>query len=231
VATEALLLKRTAYGESDLVLGLFTERLGRVSALARGAKRSSRRFGGSLEPMHGLWLRLDERPTSELLVLTEARLSTPRLRLVAELDRLEAAGRALGWVRRAAPPRSPESELWQLTRELLDRLDAAQIDVKMELAAFGLRLLAVCGWGLELERCVRCGRSCEKTQRAMVAPERGGLVCRQCGGARRLLDPDLRQRLVLVSGGARDVLLPGDLELGLELAEQALAAHAGIERP
>jgi DNA repair protein RecO (recombination protein O) len=228
--SEALLLKKSSYGESDLVLALFTERLGRVSALARGAKRSSRRFGGTLEPMHGLSVRLDERASSELLFLVESRISVPRSRLVGDLDRLEAAGRGLSWIRRAAPARSPEPELWRLTVALLDRLDRGVLEAKAELSLFGLRLLVATGWGLELERCVRCGRPCEPGQRAMIAPERGGLVCRQCGGAPRVLEAEQRRKLFLVSIGESDDLGSAGPELGLELCERALSAHAGIER-
>ena len=104
--TRALVLKRVAYGESDLVVTLLTEELGRVSALARGARASQKRFGGSLEPMHTLRVRLDDRPRAELSVLRESSIDVPRTRLAIDLDKMQAAGRALGWVRRAAPPRS-----------------------------------------------------------------------------------------------------------------------------
>ncbi|HEX5101745.1 MAG TPA: recombination protein O N-terminal domain-containing protein, partial [Polyangiaceae bacterium] len=67
--THALLLKRVEYGEADLVLTLFTERFGRISALARAARKSTRRFGGALEPMHTLEVALEERPKSELFML------------------------------------------------------------------------------------------------------------------------------------------------------------------
>ncbi len=49
IATEALLLRRVEYGESDLVLTLLTQKVGKVSALARGARKSSKRFGSALE--------------------------------------------------------------------------------------------------------------------------------------------------------------------------------------
>ena len=75
--TRALVLKRVEYGEADLVLTWFTERFGRVSALARAARKSTRRFAGALEPMHTLELALEERPKSELFVLREARIAQP----------------------------------------------------------------------------------------------------------------------------------------------------------
>jgi len=229
--THALLVKRVEYGESDLVLTLFTERFGRVSALARGARRSTRRYGGALEPMHTLEVTLEERPHSELFGLKEARIARARLGLTSDLGRLSAAGVALGWVRRAAPARTREPELWVAMEALLDRLAAPDVpDPKAVLAAAGLRLIATLGWGLELERCVRCGKPCPAGQAALVDPGRGGLVCRSCGGGKLRIPGDRRGRLLRVGiAGDPGELGPGDAEVALDVVEEVLRTHAGME--
>jgi DNA repair protein RecO (recombination protein O) len=224
------LLKRVEYGEADLVLTLFTEKLGRVSALARSARRSQRRFGGSLEPLHTLEVRLEDRPRNELSVLREARIVTPRPALTRSLERMKAAGRALGWVRSAAPVHTPEPELWAALEALLDELGAADaVDPGRALAATGLQMLGALGWGLDFERCVRCGKRCPPGTAALVDPVRGGLVCRSCGGARRKLEAAARDRLAraALSGDPR-VLEADDAEPALVLVEGVLAAHAGV---
>lgn len=228
--TRALLLKRVEYGDADLVLTLFTEKLGRVSALARSARRSQRRFGGALEPLHTLEVRLEDRQKSELSVLREARIVTARRALTESLERMKAAGRALGWVRSAAPAHTPEPELWTLLEALLDELGRKDaVAPNLALAATGLSMLGALGWGLDLERCVRCGKPCPPESPALVDPTRGGLVCRSCGGARKRLDPEVRRRLgrAAESGDPR-ALDAGDAELALGLVEAVLEAHAGV---
>jgi len=229
--TLALVLGRVAYGESDLVLGLFSEALGRVSAIARGARKSQRRFGGALEPMHTLRMRLDERPRAELLSLRESSIDKPRMRIVADLERMQAAGRALSWVRRAAPARTPEPEVWRLVNALLDRLDAEHSDrlPLADLAEVGLMLLGAFGWGIDFSRCVRCAKPCETGRPALLDPGRGGLVCRACGGARLRLDGGTRERLSRAAAGEPGVLVGREAELGLDIVEAALFAHAGLE--
>lgn len=230
--THALVLKRVEYGEADLVLTLFTERFGRISALARAARKSTRRFGGALEPMHTLEIALEERPKSELFMLREARIARARTALTDSLARLEAAGTALSWVRRSAPPRTPEPELWAAIEDLLDRLGAREATVlpRRILAAAGLRILGTLGWGLDLERCVRCGKECPEGQVALVDPTRGGLVCRACGGARLRLDGPARERLANAAAtGDPSALEADDADLALTLVEGVLKAHAGLE--
>jgi DNA repair protein RecO (recombination protein O) len=228
--TRALLLRRVDYAESDLVITLFTEQLGRISALARGARKSQRRFGGAIEPMHTLGMRLDERSGAELLTLREASIEIARRRLVGDLDRMTAAGRALGWLRRAAPARTPEPEVWRVISDLLDRLDdgADALPPRLHLGEVGLRLLLAFGWGMDFERCVRCGKSCEPDRPALLDPARGGLVCRACGGARLRLEGGVRDRLARAARGEARID-PTDVDTALAIAESALKAHAGVE--
>ena len=81
--------------------------------------------------------------------------------------------------------------------------------------------------GIDFGQCVSCGKAPGAQQAAAVDATRGGLVCRDCGGARRRLSGNERLALSRVAQG-------GELEddtaaLALELIEQALKAHGGIE--
>jgi DNA repair protein RecO (recombination protein O) len=225
----ALLLRRVEYGESDLVVTLLTDSIGRVSALARGARKSVKRFGGVIEPMHTLRISYDDRSGAELVVLREAKLERARPFLVTSLERMQAAGQALNWVRKAAPPRTPEPEVWASMETLLDHLGDAEdtVSPRARLAAAGLRLLSAFGWGIDFERCVSCGKLAAEAQAAALDAARGGLVCRNCGGARRRLSGSERKAL---SGAAAGGSLDDEIAaLALDLVEQALKAHGGID--
>ena len=227
---QALLLRRVEYGDSDLVVTLLTDTIGRVSALARGARKSVKRFGGVLEPMHTLQISYDDRSSAELVGLREAKLLRARPFLVTSLERMQAAGLALGWVRKAAPPRTPEPEVWAALERLLDQLSDEQDEAspRARLAATGLQLLAAFGWGIDFERCVSCGKTPAPGQAAALDAARGGLVCKACGGARRRLSGTDRVILSRAAEGA-GLLDDAHAALALELVEQALKAHGGIE--
>ena len=156
--TEALLVRRIPVGDADLIVTLFTEAKGIVSAVARSARRNPKRLV-SLEPIHLLRITLEEREQKDLAVLSEAAIALPRLHLVNSLERMEAAGRALRWIRAVAPPGTREPGLFHTVNELLDTLNDRDTDQtpEMALATAGLQMLADMGFGLVLERCVRCG--------------------------------------------------------------------------
>jgi DNA repair protein RecO (recombination protein O) len=231
IATEALLLRRVEYGEADLVLTLLTQKLGKVSALARSARKSMKRFGGSIEPMHTLMLELDERPGAELFTLVEAKLLVPRAKILGSLAAMEAAGKALSWARRAAPPRTPEEAPYAVLSTLLDRLavDPTPESSSIALSEAGLCLLSAFGWGIDFERCVRCGRQALPAQSASVDAVRGGLICRSCGGARLRISAGAREHMARAAAGETGVLNADEAQPALSIVEAALGAHAGIE--
>lgn len=226
VRGEALLLRRVPYGEADLIVTLLVEPLGVVAASARSARRSTKRFA-SLEPLHGLVVTLDRREGAELASLVEADIARPRLGVARSLERLDAAGHALRWVREGSPPQVPEPEVWAELNALLDRLDDGALlrPPAVELAAAGLRLLRSFGWGLDLRHCVRCGRDAG-TAAAAVDPALGGLVCRACGGARQVLSGAQRVRVARAAEGDEDALLSDDAAAAIELVEATLRSHA-----
>lgn len=232
IHTDALLLKKVVYGESDAMLVLLTPGLGKITVGARGAQRSAKRFGGALEPMHTLGVELAV-IRGDRYQLRSARVELPRVRLVSELSRLEAAGRGLGWIRKGSVEREPEPRVWQLATRLLDDLDAEnsseqRVDAPLALASAGLALLSAWGWALELGTCIRCGKPCPQSRPAWIDAARGGLICSSCGGASTRIDAAERDRLGAAGRGEAGALLPGDDTLALRLIETALATYADI---
>jgi len=226
----ALVLARVSYGEADLILQVFTDLFGRVSVLARGAKKSQKRFSGALEPMHTLRFLVSEPKHSELLSLRESHLDRPRLHLTQKLENMEAAGHALSWVRKTAPPKTREITIFVALEALLDQLNEADAGPPGTLLiAFGFRLLEGLGFGLDLSRCVSCGKLCPEDQSAWAHPERGGLVCRACGGGPVLLPAEVRRELSSLKAAETQVLSPQAVSLGEALLDRALKAHGGVE--
>ena len=92
---------------------------------------------------------------------------------------------------------------------------------------FGLRLLAEVGYGLELERCAICGRACPDGRSAHVASS--GLVCSQCGGARRTMSGELRSLAARAQRGEPVVMKEEQATALLAIVEDALAAHTDYD--
>lgn len=227
--SDALVVRTVEFGEADVIVTLMTEQIGKVGAIARGARKGSRRMAGALEPVHTVAVVLEDRG-GDLATLKEARVVRARADLLTSLEALEAAGIALRWARHAFPPRTPEPRGWSILIGLLDVLDTRAVPVRRELARSGLAMLGALGYALDLEQCVVCGRACPAARVACVDPARGGLVCRTCGGAATVLAPALRDAARSLAAGDGEGVTEAQAAALLGLVDRAMAAHAGFER-
>ena len=230
VASAALVARVVEVGESDLIVTLITERIGKASVSVRGGRRSSRRVGGSLEPIHTVEVDLEDRG-GELMILRESRVVRARVRLATSLRGLECAGLALRWARHLFPPRVAEVAGWQALVDLLDALDDDDGRANQELGRAGLRILAAAGYELDLEGCVVCGRTCPEGKAAAVNPARGGLVCHDCGGARSVLTGAVRGAARALVEGRTAQVTGSDGDAVVALVREAMACHGGFEGP
>jgi DNA repair protein RecO (recombination protein O) len=180
--TRAFLLRSVDYGESDRVLTLLTEHRGRIAAIARGARRSQKRFGGALEPFALLEVAL-ARGRGELWRLTEATLVEAHPGLSRDLARIGAAAFVLELVRELAPEDQPEPGLFRSIEEVLGLLASAE-GTAVAALAFGaaLRVLALAGIAVSVTACTACGKPVPAGRKVLFDPRRGGVVCSACGG-------------------------------------------------
>jgi len=225
--TEALLVRQIAYGESDVIATFLTATHGKLGMVARGARRSSRRFQGVLEPLSTVRLTYEDRGR-ELCTLKEGRVTVPRTRIMEDLDALEAAGKALRFVRALCPPRTPEPDVMQGLTTLLDALQEGR-PTQAELLRFSFALLTGVGYGLELSRCLRCGKPRPADRPAYVDPDKGGVVCASCGGGKFLLPVELLAEAERLALGEPVELSDLHIATLLRVAEEAIVAHAGVE--
>jgi DNA repair protein RecO (recombination protein O) len=232
ISSDALLVRTVPYGETDLIVQLLTESDGRLSAIVRGGRRSKKRVGGALEPFHTIFVELED-GGREILTLKEARVTKVRWNIPTSLEALEAAGSALRWARQLCPPRIPEPGAWATLTHLLDELDRGVAHPNVELAAASLRLLGDVGYGLDLERCVGCGKVRPAGKMAYVDTARGGILCASCRsekrGHLRALSSSLVDAARAAQTGDASALTEEHAVEILALVEEAMGAHAGIE--
>jgi DNA repair protein RecO (recombination protein O) len=222
LVTDALLLRATDYRDADRIVTLFTRDAGKLSALARGARGSRRRFAGSLEPYGVIRVELEE-ARGELLTLKRAELKLPFVQLLSDLDRMDAGASALALVREAHGPRVVDASLFVAAVQYLTVVDHEGDPQRSLLLGFALRVLSLMGIAPRLAACGRSGEPVPTDKSAYFDPALGAVVSRKFGGGPFLLSADARARLITSQGEGWLDRTPWDVaELGN--ARAAIAA-------
>lgn len=215
IVTRAIVLRRVAYGEADLVVTLLGRDTGHLSALARSARKSTRRFAGGLGMGMAGEAKLQERPGAELLALESFDVDADRAALASDVAKAAHAAYAIELCDRLCPARHPDPPLFDWLDELLARLAGGAATAE-RLRVFELGLLRGLGLGPSFERCMACGREDLGEQDVRFRSSAGGIYCRDCARSGDLLSGGVRQALVRL--GNTSLAAADDLRLAPEVA-------------
>lgn len=199
LSTPAILLRTINYGESDRVVTLFGRDTGRVSALARGARKSQRRFAGGLGLCAVGEASLRERAGAELLTLEsfDVRVSHPSFG--TDVARMAHAAYVAELVSKLCAPRQVEPGVFDWLHEMLAALDRQGASAE-RLRVFELGLLRQLGFAPVVETCAVCHGTRMTAPAAATAfrwdPDRGGAICPACGARGRPIRDVVRAALV-----------------------------------
>ncbi len=195
-SSAAIVLGASNYAESDRIVTMLGREVGKLRALARGARRSTRRFGAGLGLFSVGTAELSEKGSSELLTLDSFDCVRGFPGLTADLGRIAYAGYGAELVREICAWRHPEPSIFDLLVEFFSLIETDPLRPEL-LRVFELRLLQEHGLRPELERCVRCGEIVQDEAGQGVDGSRGGVVCGRCGLARHCaVDGEARRALL-----------------------------------
>ena len=185
--TNGIVLRETVTKESDKILTLLTRDLGRVSVIARGARRKNSKFAACAQSLvygewtlyrRGEWYHANEGETLELFA-----------GLRQDLEAM-ALGFYMAELTESVTTEDTASD--DILRHLLNglyALSALHKPPRLVKAAFELKLLALAGYEPLADGCAYCGLP--YPEEPMLDVVQGVLHCRGCGRGERALSMPL----------------------------------------
>lgn len=217
VFVEALLLRSVKYGEADIVATLLTPTMGSVGALARGARKSLKRFGAALDFFN--LLRAEIKPSrAGMPALLSVELVRSFSRPRDDMEAYAAAHHLLEVSNLATRENDTAPEIFALLRGTLEALEAGG-DAKSLARAFEIRAISILGYSLGGGQCAHCGGELSGAASYLDFTP----MCASCAGGRG----------VALSAGARKTLVaaqtarPGQLRISQVLSEELGAVVDG----
>jgi DNA repair protein RecO (recombination protein O) len=193
IETDAVILRSIRFSEADVVLSVYSPDVGRVSAIAKGARKATSKLGGRLQP--GVWAHLNiAQGRGDLGAIRGASTVRVHAGLWEEGYRIRAASSVLETVLRGVPEHEANPELFHLlTRTLAVLSVATRLDGPPRLdpivLAFQAKLLVVSGLLPRLGVCVMCG---SPGPLVAFSAHAGGALCGACARAGEPLEPIAR---------------------------------------
>lgn len=176
VNVQAIVLRRRPMGEADKLLTLFTREMGKLTAVARGARKPTGKLAGATETCVQARFQLASGKT--FWIVTQASVERARARLHRLLLNAAAAIYLCELTDRLLEDSAPDEGLFDLLAGALDELETSRYPVWV-LCRFEIGVMLQQGYTPVLDSCIRCGKPIEGDTVAFL-PEMGGVLCVEC---------------------------------------------------
>jgi len=166
---ECFLLHQRSYGETSIISEVFTKKNGRMSIIAKGAKKPKSKFFGYLVPFYKLAITYSGR--SELKTLTSIDRN-----LMDYNNTLSKKSYSLLYINelliKLLPKDAAQSDLFDLYDNFLKQVSSKE-DLEITLRNFELDLLDMLGYGLDFEYEIGSNTPIKANEKYSYIPEKG----------------------------------------------------------
>lgn len=175
--TSGIVIKQVNYSESDKILTIFTKDHGKISAVAKGARKTKNRFLSCAQ----LFCYSDfvYYQGSSMAYINQCELRESFYNLRMDLNKLTYSSYIIELINAALEEQEKEEKIFSLLIHTLNHLaNSNKIDLDLILLAFQTKLMALTGFAPHMDNCVACGK--EIKENAKISPKLGGLICHSC---------------------------------------------------
>ena len=175
----AIVIGSFDYGESDRIVTFFTLENGKVKGIAKGARRSWRRFSNCLDLFCHVRIHFFEKEHRSLARIDQCDPLELFPALSQDVAKMSYGSYFAELVDAMVGEGEPSRELFDLLRIFLSVLNRQEPREEM-LRIFEMRLLSTLGYRPYLNACVRCQRPVDRVEKIFFAPATGGILCETC---------------------------------------------------
>lgn len=177
--TDAVVLRCLDHGESDKIVTFYCPSLGKLTGIAKGAKRSKRRFVNKLELFSWLELQYDDRARGSLVRLVEAELLDTFASLRQDYERYTAAALTCELMMLWTRENDADNRLFSLLTWALQMLDGGHQPLPV-VVLFQVKFFGLMGYEPHFGGCTACGIFDVSGQPYGFSLFKGGLLCSRC---------------------------------------------------
>ena len=178
IKTEAIVLSKMNFGDSSNIASLFTEDLGRISVIIKGARSVKSKFGKMVDPLNYLLVVLYKKESREVQLLSGADIIQHFPELKSNLSKLSYAYAVLELVKNLLAEHEVHKKMFKGVIKILTRLNSGEEESEITFGRFLFFFLKETGYEIQIEACAICGK--RKFSDNVYYHREKGVICGEC---------------------------------------------------
>ncbi len=183
-STDAILLRKIEYGDHDYIITFLTRTMGKISVIAKNAKKSVRRFSGALDmfSLNHIQCRYPKKNKNGLIILTQSGIENGFIQIRYDLFKTAYASYWVELIYSWLEEGRVQTRLFELLLFSLDMLDRSAVDPGILNLLYQIRFMGISGFSPVIDRCESCDRRLDAIaqDRIRFDLKDGKLICDAC---------------------------------------------------
>lgn len=177
--TPAIVLHCLDYGESDRIVTFYTHDFGKLKGIAKGARRSRKRFANALEPFSSCNVVFSQKGRGTLALIEGCHVINHHANIREELKKTLVSSYLIELIDKFTPEGKKNREIFHLLLRFLGLINGGNASEAV-IRFFEIRLLKLAGYEPVLDSCLVCRQPLTGNTAYVFITRQGGLKCATC---------------------------------------------------
>ncbi|WP_304130157.1 DNA repair protein RecO [Ignavibacterium album] len=179
IKTSAVVLGKMNYSDSSLIVTLYTEHNGKVSAIVKGARSPKSKLSMIVDTLNHIEVIFYKKESRELQIVSSADLISHYPNIKSDLESTKYAFAVLELVRNLTIENESNNRLFKGLVKILDHFENKKETPAILFARFFMFLITETGYEMMIDKCSICGKQLLPEQSAGYNFS-SGFVCNEC---------------------------------------------------
>jgi len=175
--TKAVVIRHIPLGEADRLVTFFSEKFGKVRAIARGVRRYKSKMSGHLDTLNLVTISVGKGKGIDVITEVDTLNDYPKIK--GDLKNISLATYLSELVESVSMEESPNEKLFDMFVSTLNKIPDLDTYTGV-LRYFEIKLLEYSGFAPELNNCLECFELLPPADH-YFSVDNGGLICFTCG--------------------------------------------------
>ena len=184
--SNAIVLKKIEFGDHDYIISFFTQSRGKISVIAKNAKKSIKRFSGSFDLFCENYIQCSfpKKKKDGMIILAKSDLEKGFANIRCDIFKTTYASFWIELLYFYLEEKKVQAEIYDLLLFSLKELNRDIISKEVLNLLFQIKFMSISGFSPNLESCDKCKRSIDKFEQQNVKFDfkEGKIICNNCLG-------------------------------------------------
>jgi DNA repair protein RecO (recombination protein O) len=203
--TTGFVLRTLSYSESDLIVTFYSHDFGKLKGIAKGAKRSKKRFANVFEPFSLTNIIFTRKSRDMLAFIESCEIVDHYNNIRQDMEKTLMASYFIELTDHFSPEGKKNADVFQLLHDFLLLLGGEKASDAI-VRFFEMRLLKLAGFEPAIDRCIVCKTPVTNGNLYYFHAHEGGIKCGACAKVQRYEQP-------ISAGTIRTLLLGKEMDI------------------